>query len=73
MGWAGGLHIPMGFDANSEGQPLVNVHKKTTQVNLWMVVGVAVFFIITAAVVIGLRNYHGPDDPPVPPEQQAQP
>ena len=41
----------MGFDADSDGRPIVNVHKKTTQVNLWMVVGVAVFFIVGAAIL----------------------
>ena len=63
----------MGFDANSAGQPIVNVHKKTTQVNLWMVVGVVIFFVISAAVMFWLNQRHGPDDPPVTPEEQAQP
>ena len=62
----------MGFDQNSAGQPLVNVHKKTTQVNLWMVVGVAVFFIISAMAMVWLRNRHGPDQPHIP-EQKAPP
>jgi hypothetical protein len=65
----------MGFDANSAGQPIVNVHKKTTQVNLWMVVGVAVFFIVGAAVLFWLSNRHGPDEQHTTPqeEQQARP
>lgn len=62
----------MGFDANSAGQPIVNVHKKTTQVNLWMVVGVAVFFIIGAAALFWLSNRHGPEEPPTPPEQEQK-
>jgi hypothetical protein len=63
----------MGFDANSAGQPIVNVHKKTTQVNLWMVVGVALFFIIGAAALFWLSNRHGPDEHPNAPEQKATP
>lgn len=59
----------MGFDQNSAGQPLVNVHKKTTQVNLWMVVGVAVFFLVSAVAVVKLSRRHGPDDHPNTPEQ----
>jgi hypothetical protein len=61
----------MGFDPNSAGQPIINVHKKTTQVNLWMVVGVAVFFIISAIVLFSLSRRHGPDEHPNTPEQQA--
>ena len=63
----------MGFDPNSAGQPLVNVHKKTTQVNLWMVVGVAVFFLISAVTVVWLSRRHGPDDHPNAPEARTQP
>jgi len=63
----------MGFDADSDGRPIVNVHKKTTQVNLWMVVGVAVFFIVGTAVLFWLSGRHGPDDHPNAPEQQATP
>jgi len=62
----------MGFDANSAGQPIVNVHKKTTQVNLWMVAGVALFFIIGAAVLFWLSNRHGPDEHPNAPEQEQK-
>ncbi len=34
----------MGFDQN-DPRPIMNVHKKTTKVNLWMVAGVVVFFV----------------------------
>jgi hypothetical protein len=63
----------MGFDANSAGQPIVNVHKKTTQVNLWMVVCVVVFFLISAAAVIWLSQRHSTEDRPSAPEERAQP
>jgi peptidoglycan/LPS O-acetylase OafA/YrhL len=58
----------MGFDTNSEDQPLVNVHKKTTQVNLWLAVGVAVFFLISAFVVIHHSRSNEPDAATPPPE-----
>ncbi len=32
----------MGFDQDQPG-PVVNVHKRTTKVNIWLVVGVLVF------------------------------
>ena len=63
----------MGFDADSAGQPIVNVHKKTTQVNLWMVVGVVVFFLISAGVVVWLSQRHTTDERPNAPEERAQP
>lgn len=62
----------MGFDANSADQPIVNVHKKTTQVNLWMAIGVAVFFAVCIALVVWARQSHGRDQPN-PPEQRQQP
>lgn len=43
----------MSFDKD-DGVPLVNVHKRTTKVNLWMVVGVATFLIIGALAIISL-------------------
>lgn len=41
----------MSIDKNSSGFPEMDPHKATTKVNLWMVVGVLVFFAITAGVV----------------------
>ena len=52
----------MGFDENSRGQPLVNVHKKTTQVNIWMVVGVALFALVAVILIVNLSRRHGPDE-----------
>ncbi|HWA11427.1 MAG TPA: hypothetical protein VG838_18450 [Opitutaceae bacterium] len=39
----------MAFDQNSD-LPVVNPHKKTTQVNIWMIVAVLVFFGICGLV-----------------------
>lgn len=41
----------MGFDKYTRGRPLINVKKADTKTNLLMVLGVAVFFIIAAAVM----------------------
>lgn len=44
----------MSFDKN-DGKPIVNVHKRTTKVNIWMIVAVAVFMIFGVAVVLNLE------------------
>jgi hypothetical protein len=41
----------MAIDKESSGFPEVDFKRRTTKVNLWMIVGVAVFFIITGAMV----------------------
>lgn len=38
----------MSIEKNSSGLPEVNVHKRTTKVNLSLVLGVAVFFAFMA-------------------------
>lgn len=43
----------MGFDKD-DPRPLVDVKKRTTRVNLWMVVSVVFFFIIAGIVVWAL-------------------
>lgn len=42
----------MAIDKESSGLPEVDLKRRTTKVNLWMIVGVAVFFAITAGVVM---------------------
>ena len=43
----------MSFD-QKDGLPLVNVHRRTTRVNLWMVVGIVTFLIIGLIAIISL-------------------
>lgn len=43
----------MSFD-QPDGHPLVNVHKRTTKVNIWIVIGVITFFLIGICAAIGL-------------------
>jgi hypothetical protein len=47
---------PMSLEKNSTGMPEVNVHKRTTKVNLSMIVGVALFFAVMAGVVLWLHS-----------------
>jgi hypothetical protein len=44
-----GVNIQMSIDKDSSGFPEVNVHRRTTKVNLWMIVGILVFFIVGGA------------------------
>ena len=48
----------MGFDQNQPG-PIVNVHKRTTKVNLWMVVAVLVF-LAAGTVLIWVFKHQSP-------------
>ncbi len=41
-----GVSIRMSIDKESNGIPEVNVHRRTTRVNLWMIVAVLAFFIV---------------------------
>jgi uncharacterized membrane protein len=41
----------MAIDKESTGVPEMNVHKRTTKVNLSMVIGVLIFFAVTFSVV----------------------
>jgi len=61
----------MGFEPQTSGQPLVNVHKRTTKVNISMVIAVAVFLLIGVAgifwAVRGTKN-----DTPAPPPIESR-
>jgi hypothetical protein len=45
------LSSTMSIERDSDGLPQVNVHKRTTKVNFSVVIGVAIFFAVTFAVV----------------------
>jgi hypothetical protein len=42
----------MAIDKESTGLPEIDFKRRTTRVNLWMIVGIGVFFAVTAAVVM---------------------
>ncbi len=50
----------MGFDPQTGDKPLMEVHKKTTKVNLAVVIGVVLFFVIAAAVMF--KFMRSPDE-----------
>jgi hypothetical protein len=48
----------MGFDKN-DSRPIVEPAKKTTKVNISLIVGVLIFFAFGAAAIIWMRSMHG--------------
>ena len=48
----------MGFDQN-DPRPIVNVHKRTTKVNIWMAVGVFAFFALGAGLIWLFVRWYG--------------
>lgn len=48
----------MGFDQDDQ-RPIMNVHKRTTKVNLWMVVGVLLFFVAGGLLIWLYVQRHG--------------
>jgi uncharacterized membrane protein YqjE len=56
----------MGFEPQTAGKPLVNVHKKTTKVNISMAIGVAIFLILGVIAVVWAtqRSERGETVPP---------
>lgn len=51
-----GVDIQMSIDKESSGIPEVNVHRRTTKVNLWMIVGILVFFIVGGAAAFWISQ-----------------
>jgi len=44
----------MSFDKD-DGRPVMNVHKRTTKVNIWMVVAVVAFMVFGLLALIRLK------------------
>jgi hypothetical protein len=62
----------MSFDADSN-LPLVNPHKKTTQVNFWIGGGVLLFVVVSVSVIFWHLRRYGAEPPPTPVEQLQKP
>ncbi len=62
----------MGFEPQTAGQPLVNVHKRTTKVNITMAIAVAVFLLIGAAIMLWAAQRAKNDTPASPPVEARQ-
>jgi hypothetical protein len=56
----------MGFDPQTANLPLINVHKRTTKVNLFMA-GAVVFFLLVGVAVILWATHRAKDDTPASP------
>ncbi len=64
----------MSIDKESTGLPEVNVHRRTTKVNLWMIAGVVAFLVaMTAAAVWISRSSPPADRPPATAEESGTP
>ncbi len=48
----------MSIDKESSGMPEIDVHRRTTKVNFGMMIGVAVFLVIAALVIIWYARSH---------------
>lgn len=62
----------MSIDKDSNGLPEVNVHKRTTKVNLWMVAWIAIFLVLMAAVAVWFSRSNPRSAPPPPAEKAAE-
>lgn len=62
----------MGFDPQTSGQPLVNAHKRTTKVNLFMVAAVALFLLLGLAGIFWATQRAKNDTPTAPPVEARQ-
>ena len=49
----------MSIDKESTGMPEIDVHRRTTKVNLGLIAGVIVFFIIVAAAILWYAQHRG--------------
>lgn len=57
----------MGFDPQTADKPLVNVHKRTTKVNISIGISVAIFFLLgIIAVVWAIQREKGGESVPPP-------
>ncbi len=48
----------MSIDKEGTGMPEIDVHRRTTKVNLATIVGVLIFFVIAAAVIFWFAKSH---------------
>ena len=46
----------MSIDKESDGVPEVNVHRRTTKVNLWMIAAILVFFAVAAVAAVWISR-----------------
>lgn len=54
----------MAIEKESTGIPEMNVHKRTTKVNLWMIAGLIAFFVLMFFLVMSLARRHPGENRP---------
>ncbi len=50
---------PMSIDKESTGMPEIDLHRRTTKVNLATMIGILVFFIIVGIGIVWYASHHG--------------
>jgi hypothetical protein len=60
----------MGFDKNTEGKPVVQVERRATKVNISMIIGVVLFFILGAIGMVLLHRRTPDPSPTILPSDQ---
>ncbi len=64
----------MAFDQNQPAGPIVHLEKKTTKVNVAVVIGVLAFFVAALAIALWVWDRYGRNNSePVPHEQLRKP
>jgi hypothetical protein len=63
----------MGFDKNTEGKSVVHVERRATKVNISMIIGVVLFFILGAIGLVRLHHQVPGHGETVLPGEQHQP
>ena len=53
----------MGFEPQTAGQPLVNVHKRATKVNIVMAIGVALFLLVGICFIVWASKKEAAGEP----------
>lgn len=62
----------MSIQKESDGFPEVNVHRRTTKVNISMIAAVLLFFAVAAGIAVWVANKpESPDGPPPAPAQST--
>jgi hypothetical protein len=63
----------MAFDKNTEGKPVVHIEKRTTQVNIALIVAVVLFFVLGAIGLAMLHHRVGDHGGTIQPDERHQP
>ena len=62
----------MGFDPESAGRPIVNVHKRTTKVNFAVAISIAIFFLLAIGYILRTAHKEERGEPIKPPAEEKK-